>query len=489
MKRILIISAISLLTFTYCTKTVEGQYSDNNKVNFEEGQYVSFACGVPQTKASGTYSDNAISFAWQDGDELQVKVGEATGVLTYSASTEMFSGKMPAAGETFDLQWPNFEPTLSSQDYVVGGIDPKLIKATITGCSLSQTNISLTPANTVMCFKLSGTDKFKTIELLQNGTDNKYTLVMGTEATLTSSYSRYFIVVPKGETWSDGLTLSVKDKDGNEIWSQKTNKSISTNSPITMEKQTVVKKLMYKGHEYVDLGFYIGSDGKPVQSSDPTLTLKWATCNIGADTPEEVGDYFAFGEYQAYGEVPDGNGNNSTYNGMISNNTPKTNYDQQYWKWHKEKNSYAKYNTNLASLESADDAATHNWGGKWRTPTHLELGALVKKNNNNKETDTKVCNVSKSGNNYKFTSLTTGLTDKSISIPISSYYYQSAVSSSAASQMILMSSRTHQTTGTSVNIYYLYVKNTSIPSSDNALGSNRGYYGYPVRPVFSGLPD
>ena len=33
------------------------------------------------------------------------------------------------------------------------------------------------------------------------------------------------------------------------------------------------------GHEYVDLG----------------LSVKWATCNVGAEKPEENGDYYAWG--------------------------------------------------------------------------------------------------------------------------------------------------------------------------------------------------
>ena len=36
------------------------------------------------------------------------------------------------------------------------------------------------------------------------------------------------------------------------------------------------------GHEWVDLGLPSG--------------LKWATCNVGASTPEDPGDYFAYGE-------------------------------------------------------------------------------------------------------------------------------------------------------------------------------------------------
>ena len=36
------------------------------------------------------------------------------------------------------------------------------------------------------------------------------------------------------------------------------------------------------GHEYVDLGLPSG--------------IKWATCNVGANSPEDYGDYFAWGE-------------------------------------------------------------------------------------------------------------------------------------------------------------------------------------------------
>ena len=39
-------------------------------------------------------------------------------------------------------------------------------------------------------------------------------------------------------------------------------------------------KGIINGHEYVDLG----------------LSVKWATCNVGASKPEEYGDYFAWGE-------------------------------------------------------------------------------------------------------------------------------------------------------------------------------------------------
>ena len=37
------------------------------------------------------------------------------------------------------------------------------------------------------------------------------------------------------------------------------------------------------GHEAIDLG----------------LSVKWATCNVGASAPEEYGDYFAWGETES----------------------------------------------------------------------------------------------------------------------------------------------------------------------------------------------
>ncbi len=103
-----------------------------------------------------------------------------------------------------------------------------------------------------------------------------------------------------------------------------------------------------KGYEYVDLGLPSG--------------LKWATCNVGATTPETYGDYFAWGETE-----------------------PKTTYDWITYKWcNDSENTQTKYCTNgsygtvdnKTVLELADDAARANWGGKWRMPTDAEWTEL-----------------------------------------------------------------------------------------------------------------
>ena len=103
------------------------------------------------------------------------------------------------------------------------------------------------------------------------------------------------------------------------------------------------------GHKYVDLGLHSG-------------TL-WATCNIGANNPEEYGDYFAWGE-----------------------TAPKNVYTWENYKWcNGSFKTMTKYCTDsyygtvdsIMELERADDAAYVNWGSSWRMPTLEQLIELV----------------------------------------------------------------------------------------------------------------
>ena len=103
------------------------------------------------------------------------------------------------------------------------------------------------------------------------------------------------------------------------------------------------------GHAYVDLG----------------LSVKWATCNLGATTPAEYGDYFAWGE-----------------------TITKTDYSWDTYKYCKGTDTtITKYCTisrygnngfidNKIVLDLEDDAAYVNWGGSWRMPTDDELTEL-----------------------------------------------------------------------------------------------------------------
>ena len=89
----------------------------------------------------------------------------------------------------------------------------------------------------------------------------------------------------------------------------------------------------HNGYEWVDLG----------------LSVKWATCNVGASSPSDYGDYYAWGETST-------------------------------------KTSYTKDNCNTSGKSMGNiggnysyDVARYKWGGSWRLPTKAECQELIDK--------------------------------------------------------------------------------------------------------------
>ena len=141
----------------------------------------------------------------------------------------------------------------------------------------------------------------------------------------------------------------------------------------SLSAEGVMSALIFKEkkndkHEYVDLGL-------------PSGTL-WATCNVGANTPEEYGLYFALGETKGYtaeqvingekgfawDEWQDASGNTHRGDykfGTLDGNDPDL--------------GMTKYNNTdgLTELEPSDDAATANWGSGWRMPTADDFQELL----------------------------------------------------------------------------------------------------------------
>ncbi|MDO5331683.1 MAG: hypothetical protein Q4E99_03300 [Bacillota bacterium] len=121
-----------------------------------------------------------------------------------------------------------------------------------------------------------------------------------------------------------------------EIGSGKPNNRITTESP---------------SHTFVDLGLPSGT--------------KWATVNVGANSPEEYGDYFAWGETEGY-------------------RSGKSDFSWTTYKWcDGDLSSLTKYcgdtchgnngfRDTLVTLEKADDVAAMKWGGNWRIPTKAQ---------------------------------------------------------------------------------------------------------------------
>ena len=193
-----------------------------------------------------------------------------------------------------------------------------------------------------------------------------------------------------------------------------------------------------KGHEYVDLG----------------LSVKWATCNVGATTPEEYGNYYAWGETE-----------------------PKTTYDWNTYKWcNGSYDTQTKYCTSgrygtvddKTVLELADDAARANWGGAWRMPTDAEWTEL-------RENCTWTWTSDYNGTGVKGRIVTSNNNGNSIFLPVAGYRDDNNLGYAGNTGFYWSSSLC---TDGSDYAWYVYF------SSDYVKRKNTyRYYGLSVRPV------
>ena len=172
------------------------------------------------------------------------------------------------------------------------------------------------------------------------------------------------------------------------------------------------------GYEYVDLG----------------LSVKWATCNVGANKPEEYGNYYAWGE-------------TITKSSYTSDNSK----------------TYGK-TMNDISGNSSYDAARANWGGSWRMPTKAEMQELYNS-----------CTWTWTTQNGVYGYKVKGPNGNSIFLPAAGYRYGSS-RHSAVSNGYYWSSTPYDSLD--YNACHLYFN-----SDYRSMLINSRYYGQSVRPV------
>ena len=213
--------------------------------------------------------------------------------------------------------------------------------------------------------------------------DNK-TLLVGGNAVLSvivKKNNQDYYYIP--EWSSDSPSVAIVDENG-AVKALSTGTAHITASIQSLSVQctvTVIEKDESEiEHEYVDLG----------------LSVKWATSNVGALSPEDIGTYYAWGETET-----------------------KSEYAGFTYKWCEgDYMVVTKYNTdsncgtvdNKTTLDPEDDVAHVKWGGSWRMPTKAELDELQ---TNCTWTWTTVNGVK----GYIVTSNKTDYTDRSIFLP------------------------------------------------------------------------
>ena len=96
-----------------------------------------------------------------------------------------------------------------------------------------------------------------------------------------------------------------------------------------------------------------------ISAVDLGLSVKWASCNVGAKKPEEFGGFYGWGEI-------------------------KERYYNSDYKWYNSRRKITKYCNNSSygsvdyktGLDLEDDVAHVTWGGSWRMPTYAEFKEL-----------------------------------------------------------------------------------------------------------------
>ena len=161
-------------------------------------------------------------------------------------------------------------------------------------------------------------------------------------ASADGSVSFWFVIPPT--IFSDGFTIKVIDSDG-EVYEKSTSKRIhiNRNRLCRMESFEIISTYIPLP-DAIDLGLPSG--------------LLWASMNIGARKPSDVGGRYAWGETET-----------------------KPYYDWDNYKWYDEASGeMTKYSQTLdgkLSLDEEDDVARVRLGNGWRMPTRTELSELL----------------------------------------------------------------------------------------------------------------
>lgn len=317
---------------------------------------------------------------WEEGDKI--KIGEFNNYFTVSdgigTTKGIFTGYMSSAGlydvfhgtcieynrfndcrafpneQTYREDKPEKVPMygqiqITRQNYNNFSIQLNNL------CGIFRLNIGNTGgAKKVRSIKISANEplsgKFDLVDVgdgvmkavMKNYGDKFITLNCGVEGVALSNNAAdtpFYIVVPENEY--SGFTIEIFDTEGKVC-----KKTLKNNAKFVVRRSQITDATLNLS----------STDFKPVppEGVDFGCGVLWATFNIGASKPEEIGNYYAWGETE-----------------------PKSTYSFVTYKWSDPYGTINKYRSDpeidRIELEAADDVAQMEWGDGWRMPTYREL--------------------------------------------------------------------------------------------------------------------
>ena len=375
------LALLMVLTMTQCKKQ-----TDDNNDNTDRAK-VRVSCVIPMNN-KGTRSEftNLMtdgSIKWSAGteriylaipDETNPQIVELTAFTTVESNILAFEGEVEEGliqeGE-YDIYYLGNSKE-SATPYITETIENEVITsisgsiATQSGsldnlgyCHIAKTMVTAEMKDGEIVLSLNGTlkNQIAIAHLDLDGITNlKGSAIVGTEYALqyNEGTDKFEFTITEDASANINVTNGTSASYVVLFPNATANVDLKSNTSkmITFEGGVEANKIYYKhisdmefaplnweeyeeenlinGHEYVDLG----------------LSVKWATCNVGASSPEDYGNYYAWGDI-----------------------VTKTSYTSSNF-------STKDLQINDISGNAQYDAATVNWGGTWRIPTKDEINEL-----------------------------------------------------------------------------------------------------------------
>lgn len=298
--------------------------------------------GSPGFVAGSELPANIAYYPYSSSNEI------AKNGIGYSLTVNLPSIQTYAEGSFGNGVFPMVSVTNGVSDFnlkfknVLGGLKLRLKgTARISSIVVSGNNDEILCGSAVVSASSTSTPSI----VLSDDTKTQVTLDCGSGVLLNTETAVTFIIALPPITMTNGFTIDIYDTQGGSQQIKTTRTQTITRSALLAMPEVSVSI----PHTYVDLG----------------LSVKWATCNVGATSPEEYGDYFAWGE--------------------IETKALFTQESYRFWDCGVSGCGLTKYNKNSDwgevdnknKLDIEDDVAHIQWGGDWRLPTFEECQELT----------------------------------------------------------------------------------------------------------------
>jgi len=415
---LLVVSVIIMGGFTQCRKPVLPDFGDET-----QKQTITFTTtGGDGEKGDIESEGTGLVFKW-DGNNDKVYVYASPETYEEGVQTDFSSGVYCGVLDEITVDPTDAKiATFSGEVEVPTGTNTlrfihygRHVAVTNTGDNAGNATVSLATQNGLLSNNDNSVQTLSSRIVascdMPKNDDNKYTggkltpqfsiayfsfaNFTGPTITLSNVENTGINVLPSGEiTYVSGATMTLNDK---------------SNSYYLALIPAGERPYIFSDDNYYSIGtknfavgkYYHGNGGAAIEVNHlfvdlglPSGTM-WATCNVGAENPEDAGYYISWAE-----TAPKAPGVTYSY---ATNRYYNSGSFNKY---------YAGDTYRFLRGIDGDDAATTNWGTDWHTPSADEYRELM----NNSYCDWTASTIN-GKNGYIIKSIVTGYTNRSIFLP------------------------------------------------------------------------